>query len=68
MDELLSIEETARRLGGLSVYTIQSWLSKGRLPRVKIGARTMIRLSDLQAFIRTCNPEPTSPDPGERTN
>jgi excisionase family DNA binding protein len=61
MDELLSIEEAARRLGGLSVYTIQAWLSKGRLARTKIGARTMIRESDLQAFIARCNREPDAP-------
>jgi excisionase family DNA binding protein len=55
---LLSIEEAARRLGGLSVHTVIAWLSKGRLPRTKVGARTMIRESDLQAFISACNPEP----------
>jgi excisionase family DNA binding protein len=60
MDELLSIEEAARRLGGLSIYTIQAWLSKGRLPRTKVGARTMIRESDLRAFIDACNPEPAA--------
>ena len=55
MDELLSIKEAARKMGGLSTYTIQSWLSKGRVPRTKVGARTMIRLSDLEAFVAKCN-------------
>jgi excisionase family DNA binding protein len=60
MDELLSVEEAARRLGGISKWTIQAWLSKGRLPRTKIGARTMIRRSDLEAFISACNSRPTT--------
>jgi excisionase family DNA binding protein len=57
MDELISIGEAARRLGGLSVHTISAWLSRGRLPRTKVGARTMIRESDLRAFISACNPD-----------
>jgi hypothetical protein len=32
-------------------------LSKGKLRRTKVGSRTMIRESDLQAFIAGCNPE-----------
>ena len=56
MDALLSIDEAARRLGGLSKYTIHAWLSKGRLRRTKVGTRTMIRESDLQTFIDSCNP------------
>ena len=55
MDRLFSIDEAARELGGLSKYTIQAWLSKGKLKRTKIGSRTMIRESDLKAFIDRCN-------------
>ena len=51
VEQLISIDEAARRLGGLSRYTIESWLSKGRLPRVKVGTRTMLRESDLQKVI-----------------
>jgi excisionase family DNA binding protein len=57
MDTLLSVEEAARRLGGLSKYTIHAWLSKGRLRRTKVGTRTMIRECDLQTFIDSCNPQ-----------
>lgn len=57
MDALLSVEEAAKRLGGLSKYTIHAWLSAGRLRRTKVGSRTMIRESDLKAFIDKCNPE-----------
>jgi hypothetical protein len=31
MESLLSVEEAARRLGGLSKYTIHAWLSKGKI-------------------------------------
>jgi excisionase family DNA binding protein len=57
MDTLLSVEEAARKLGGLSKYTIHAWLSSGKLRRTKVGSRTMIRERDLQAFIAACNPE-----------
>ncbi len=51
MENLLSVKEVARRLGGLSVYTVHAWLSAGKLPRTKIGSRTMIRESALEKFI-----------------
>ncbi|WP_263382253.1 helix-turn-helix domain-containing protein [Granulicella arctica] len=47
MDALLSVDEAARRLGGLSKYTIHAWLSSGKLKRTKLGSRTMIRESEL---------------------
>lgn len=50
-DSLLSVEEAARRLGGLSKYTIHAWLSQGRLRRTKVGSRTMIRESELARVI-----------------
>jgi excisionase family DNA binding protein len=51
MDELFSVEEAAKRLGGLSKYTIHAWLSSGKLQRTKVGSRTMIRESDLASVI-----------------
>ena len=51
MDNLLSIEEAARRLGGISKWTLHAWLSKGKLQRTKVGGRTMIRESELQKVI-----------------
>ncbi|MGB8834929.1 MAG: helix-turn-helix domain-containing protein [Candidatus Sulfotelmatobacter sp.] len=51
MDTLLSVEEAAKRLGGLSKWTIHGWLSKGKLQRTKVGGRTMIRESELQKVI-----------------
>ena len=52
MDTLLAGEEAARRLGGLSKYTIHAWLSSGKLRRTKVGSRTMIRESELQRVIQ----------------
>jgi excisionase family DNA binding protein len=51
MDALLSVEEAARKLGGLSEYTIHAGLSSGKLRRTKVGSRTMIRESELQRVI-----------------
>jgi excisionase family DNA binding protein len=51
-DQLLSIEEVAKQLGGLSRWTIVAWLRDGRLRRTKVGRRTMIRESELQRVIR----------------
>lgn len=52
MDALLSVEDAARKLGGLSKYTIHAWLSSGKLRRTKVGSRTMIRESELERVIR----------------
>jgi excisionase family DNA binding protein len=51
MEQLLSVEEAARRLGGLSKFTIHAWLSQGKLQRTKVGSRTMIRESELLKVI-----------------
>jgi excisionase family DNA binding protein len=56
-DKLYSVEDAAQYLGGLSKYTIHAWLSQGKLARTKVGSRTMIRESDLQAYVDACNPE-----------
>jgi excisionase family DNA binding protein len=52
MDALLSVDEAARRLGGISKWTIHAWLAKGKLRRTKVGSRTMIRESELQRVIQ----------------
>jgi len=51
-DELISINEAARRLGGISKWTVHAWLAQGKLTRTKVGSRTMIRASELQRVIR----------------
>jgi excisionase family DNA binding protein len=51
MDNLLSVPEVSRRLGGISKWTVYAWLSQGRLQRTKVGGRTMIRESELAKVI-----------------
>jgi excisionase family DNA binding protein len=51
-DVLLSVTEAAKRLGGISPWTVHAWLAKGKLRRTKVGSRTMIRESELQRVIR----------------
>ena len=55
METLLSVEEAAKRLGGISKWTIYAWLSSGRLRRTKIGSRTMLRESELARFVKDEN-------------
>jgi excisionase family DNA binding protein len=50
-DRLFSVRDAAAYLGGLSPFTVHAWLSSGRLKRVKIGSRTMLRASELERFI-----------------
>ena len=52
MDALLSVDEAARRLGGISKWTVHAWMAKGKLRRTKVGSRTMIRESELERVIR----------------
>ena len=59
---LLSVDEAASKLGGVSRWTIYSWLSQGRLRKTKVGSRVMIAERDLQNFIASCNPARPTPD------
>lgn len=65
MEQLFSVEEAAKRLGGLSKFTIHSWLSQGKLQRTKVGGRTMIRESELAKVIKDGG---KSPGPKPRTD
>ena len=56
VDELLSVQEAAKRLGGISTWTLHAWLSQGRLRRTKVGRRTMIRASELGRVIHDEGP------------
>jgi len=51
-DRLFSVKDAAAYLGGLSPYTIHAWMAQGRLRRTKIGSRSMLRLSELERFVR----------------
>jgi len=52
MERLLSVEEAAQMLGGISKWTVHAWLSQGKLRRTKVGGRTMIRESELAKVIQ----------------
>jgi excisionase family DNA binding protein len=47
LEMLYSVEEAAKKLGGVSKFTIYAWLSRGMLERTKVGGRTMVRESSL---------------------
>jgi excisionase family DNA binding protein len=51
-DKLRSVPDSAEFCGGLSKWTIYSWLSQGKLQRTKVGGRTMIRQSELEKVIK----------------
>jgi excisionase family DNA binding protein len=58
-DQLLSVDEAARRLGGLSKWTVHAWLSQGKLMRTKVGGRTMIRESELAKVVQDGGKSPS---------
>ena len=51
MDGLLSIKDAAARLA-CSEAMLRKWIHRGKLPTVKVGRLTRIRLSDLEAWVR----------------
>ena len=67
MDTLISVNEAALRLGGISKWTVHAWLSQGRLQRTKVGGRTMIRESELAKVIEDGGKSP-APSRSERTD
>jgi excisionase family DNA binding protein len=50
MESLLSIEESAEKLG-LHPETLRKWLREKRIGGVKVGRNWRLRESDLSAFI-----------------
>lgn len=51
LDGLLSIPEAAAAVR-VSVPCIRAWLSKGRLPRIKAGRRTLVAKASLLALLQ----------------
>jgi excisionase family DNA binding protein len=54
VDKLYSIKDAGQRLGGISPWTIEAWLSKGKLKRTKAGRRTLISETEIQRFLAEC--------------
>lgn len=51
-NRLHSVESAAEFLGFVSPSTIRSWLTQGRLTRIKVGRLTRVRESELLALIK----------------
>lgn len=53
---LLSVDQAAERLGanagGVSKFTVRSWLRSRKLAHVRLGRRVLIPVEALEAFIR----------------
>ena len=59
-DRLYSVRDAAEYLGGVSQYSVHAWMSQKRLVRTKVAARTMIRKSELDRFVREGGKAPTA--------
>ncbi len=59
-NQLLSVEETARRLG-LKPVTVRLWAAGRRLARVKLGRRVLIPASEVERLIEA-NLQPALPE------
>jgi excisionase family DNA binding protein len=51
-ERLHSIESAAELLGSVSPSTIRSWLTEGKLTRVKVGRLTRVRESELLGLVK----------------
>jgi hypothetical protein len=60
-DKLYPVPDAAGELGNVSVWAIYKWFAEGRLKRTKVGTRSMVKGSDMQAFIDSCNAKPAEP-------
>ena len=54
--KLYNVNEAAERLR-ISPWTVRSWLSQGRLPRIHAGRRVLVSEADIQKFLQRCQQE-----------
>jgi excisionase family DNA binding protein len=52
LETLYSVEEAAKKLGGVSKFTIYAWMSRGVLERTRVGGRVMVRESSLLKLLQ----------------
>ena len=57
MDQLLTVKQAAQLLS-CSEAAIRKWLYQRRLPVVKVGRLTRLRLADLEALVAKGLPQP----------
>lgn len=55
LEALYSVEEAAKKLGGVSKFTIYAWMSRGVLERTRVGGRVMVRESSLLKLLDQCS-------------
>jgi excisionase family DNA binding protein len=61
MENLLNVAEAASRLG-ISRHTLNGWVSKRKVPFVKLGRRTLFNPADLVRIIKANTFEPKRRD------
>jgi excisionase family DNA binding protein len=52
LEALYSVEEAAKKLGGVSKFTLYAWMSRGLLERTRVGGRVMVRESSLVKLLQ----------------
>ncbi len=57
MEKLLSVNDAAQRLG-ISRHTLNCWVSKRKVPFIKLGRRTLFNPADLERMIKAATVEP----------
>jgi excisionase family DNA binding protein len=61
LEPLYSVTEAARKLGGVSKFTVYAWMARGILERTRVGGRVMVRESSLLKLLEQGNKqEPTA--------
>jgi excisionase family DNA binding protein len=63
LEQLHSLEAAALKLGGISIWTLRSWIRDGRLHATKVGARVMLTESELERFVLSSNAPKAKADP-----
>jgi excisionase family DNA binding protein len=59
LETLYSVEEAAKKLGGVSKFTIYAWMSRGVLERTRVGGRVMVRESSLLKLLQQGSERPS---------
>ena len=60
LETLYSVTDAAKKLGGVSKFTIYAWMSRGMLERTRVGGRVMVRESSLLKLLEQGNKEDTA--------
>ena len=55
LEALYSVPEAAKKLGGVSRFTVYAWMSRGLLERTRVGGRVMVRESLLLKLLEHGN-------------